>query len=193
MSNGLTYLYKDEDWTKEWKIEGAVSHTLMDVLKKNPDRENGCQCEVSLLTLEAYEYTFNLFAEDLPYDEVEDGSSQEPLSVQFKIQLNDVEYYEKTEMQLIQLGQLFEMKLRQSRNEIASILMPMFADPEGSGEKSSIDMSCECIDELFIGTFYIHIAALPNFNTSMTLEEVYEKFIQLHDIVNKANEVAKLF
>ena len=193
MSNGLTYLYKDEDWTKEWKIEGNSTHTLMNLLEQNPDRDNGCQCEVALLSLEAHEYIFNLFAEDLPFDEVEDGSSEEPLSVQFKIQLNDVEYYEKTEIQLIQLGQLFEMKLRQSRNEIASILMPLFSDPAGNGEKSSIDMSCECIDELFIVTFYVHIAAMPNFNSSITLEEVYEKFIQLHGIVNKANEVAKLF
>ena len=193
MNTELTYTYKDENWEKEWKVNAAPTDTLLNLLEKNPDREIGCQCEILLLTVEQYEYKLNVFGDDLPFDDIVDNESEEPISLQLKIQLNDVEYYDKTETQLIQIGQLFEMKLRQYRNEIADILTPLFSDPSGTGEKSSIDMSCECVDELFIITFYIHIAQVPSLNKAATLDSIYERFVQLHGVINKANEVAKLF
>ena len=193
MNTNLEYVYKDENWEKEWKVAALPTDTLMDLLAKNPDRDNGCQCEISLLTLEKYTYYFNLFGEDIAYDELLDGSSEESLSLELKIQMNDVDYYDKSETQLIQIGQLFEMKLRQYKNEIAAILTPLFSDPAGCEEHSSIDMSCECVDEEFIITFYIHIAQMPSLVRSTTLDILYEQFVQLHGVVNKANEVAKLF
>jgi hypothetical protein len=54
-------------------------------------------------------------------------------------------------------------------------------------------MSCECVDEQFIITFYIHIAQVPSLKGATTLDAIYEQFVQLHGVVNKANEVAKLF
>lgn len=193
MNTNLVYTYKDENWEKVWQVVALPTDTLMDLFSKNPDRDNGCQCEVALLTLEKYNYQLNLFGEDLPYDELLEGASEEPLSLQLKIQMNDVEYYDKSETQLIQIGQLFEMKLRQYRNEIATILTPLFSDADGSEEQSSIDMSCECVDEQFIITFYIHIAQVPSLTGATTLDAIYEQFVQLHGVVNKANEVAKLF
>ena len=193
MNTDLTYTYKDENWEKECKVTAAPTDTLMDLLEKNPDKEIGCQCSISLFTLEQYEYQLNVFGEDVPFDEIVDNESEEPISLQLKIQMNDVEYYDKTETQLIQIGQLFEMKLRQYRKEIAAILTPLFSDPEGNGEKSSIDMSCECVDEQFIITFYIHIAQVPSLNKAATLDSIYERFVQLHGVVNNANEVAKLY
>ena len=193
MNTSLAYKFKDEHWEKEWDLVALPTDTLMDLLSKNPDRDSGCQCEISLLTLEKYSYQFNLFGEDLPYDELMDGTSEESLSLELKIQMNDVEYYDKSETQLIQIGQLFEMKLRQYRNEIAAILTPLFSDADDSEEQSSIDMSCECVDEEFIVTFYIHIAQVQSLKGATTLEVIYEQFVQLHGVVNKANEVAKLF
>jgi hypothetical protein len=193
MNTSLAYKYKDEHWEKEWEVAALPTDTLMDLLSKNPDRDNGCQCEILLFTLEQYTYQLNLFGEDLPYDDLLDGTSEESLSLQLKIQMNDVDYYDKSETQLIQIGQLFEMKLRQYRNEIAAILTPLFSDPAGCEEQSSIDMSCECVDEEFIITFYIHIAQVPSLKGATTLEAIYEQFVQLHGVVNKANEVAKLF
>lgn len=193
MNTNLAYTYKDENWEKEWEVAALPEDTLMDLLAKNPDRDNGCQCALLLLTLEKYTYHFNFFAEDLPYEDLIDGDSEESLSLQLKIIMNDVEYYDKSETQLIQIGQLFEMKLRQYRKEIAAILTPLFSDAEGSEEQSSIDMSCECIDEQFIVTFYIHIGQAPSLRGATTLEAIYKQFVQLHGIVNKANEVAKLF
>ena len=193
MNTSLAYKYKDENWEKEWDVEALPTDTLMDLLSKNPDRDNGCQCEILLLTLEKYTYQLNLFGEDLPYDELLKGDSEESLSLELKIQMNDVDYYDKSEIQLIQFGQLFEMKLRQYRNEIAAILTPLFSDADGSEEHSSIDMSCECVDEQFIVTFYIHIAQVPSLQGATTMEAIYEQFVQLHGVINKANEVAKLF
>ena len=193
MNTNLVYTYKDENWEKEWQVEALPTDTLMDLFSKNPDRDNGCQCETSLLTLEKYTYQLNLFGEDLPYDDLLEGDSEESLSLELKIQMNDVDYYDKSETQLIQIGQLFEMKLRQYRNEIAAILTPLFSDADGSEEQSSIDMSCECVDEQFIITFYIHIAQVPSLKGATTLDAIYEQFVQLHGVVNKANEVAKLF
>ncbi|MEY3208270.1 MAG: hypothetical protein RL064_301 [Bacteroidota bacterium] len=193
MNTNLVYTYKDENWEKEWQVEALPTDTLMDLFSKNPDRDNGCQCEISLLTLEKYTYQLNLFGEDLPYDDLLEGDSEESLSLELKIQMNDVDYYDKSETQLIQIGQLFEMKLRQYRNEIAAILTPLFSDADGSEEQSSIDMSCECVDEQFIITFYIHIAQVPSLKGATTLDAIYEQFVQLHGVVNKANEVAKLF
>jgi hypothetical protein len=46
MNTSLAYKYKDENWEKEWDVEALPTDTLMDLLSKNPDRDNGCQCEI---------------------------------------------------------------------------------------------------------------------------------------------------